>query len=61
MGVGAVTPVGVDVPSIWRALEEGRSGIGPIRRFDASRYPVTFAAEVAVAGEGPHRVPAALL
>ncbi|MDQ3874771.1 MAG: beta-ketoacyl-ACP synthase II [Actinomycetota bacterium] len=45
-GVGAVTPVGNDAPSTWRAAVEGRSGIDFIRAFDASEYPVRIAAEV---------------
>ena len=34
-GLGAVTPVGNDVPSMWRALLNGTSGIAEITRFDA--------------------------
>ena len=45
-GMGAVTPLGLDVPSTWEALLAGRSGIGPITRFDASGYRVRIAAEV---------------
>lgn len=45
-GLGAVSPLGLDVPSLWDGLCAGRSGIGPITRFDASGYPVTFAGEV---------------
>lgn len=45
-GLGAVTPVGNDVPSTWRALLEGRSGIGPITCFDASTFPIRIAGEV---------------
>jgi 3-oxoacyl-[acyl-carrier-protein] synthase II len=33
-GLGAVTDVGADVPSMWRSLVEGRSGIGPITSFE---------------------------
>ena len=33
-GLGALTPVGNDVPTTWRALVEGRSGIKRITRFD---------------------------
>jgi 3-oxoacyl-[acyl-carrier-protein] synthase II len=35
-GLGAVTPLGLDVPSTWQALLAGQSGIGPITHFDAS-------------------------
>jgi 3-oxoacyl-[acyl-carrier-protein] synthase II len=45
-GLGAVTPVGNDVPTTWRNLVDGVSGVAPITRFDASSYPVTIAAEV---------------
>jgi len=45
-GLGAVTPLGVSVEPFWQALVAGRSGVGPIRAFDASQYTTTFAAEV---------------
>jgi 3-oxoacyl-[acyl-carrier-protein] synthase II len=45
-GLGAVTPLGSDVPTTWRSAVEGRSGIDWIRAFDASEYQVKIAAEV---------------
>src|SRR5256714_12858974 len=45
-GLGAVTPLGNDAPSTWRALLAGESGVDFIRSFDASGFPVTIAAEV---------------
>jgi 3-oxoacyl-[acyl-carrier-protein] synthase II len=45
-GIGAVTPVGLDAPSTWAALVAGRSGIGPITRFDASGLETRIAGEV---------------
>ena len=45
-GLGAVTPLGIGVEQTWRAALEGRSGAAPITAFDASEYPVRFAAEV---------------
>src|ERR671934_1487170 len=45
-GLGAVTPLGNDVPSTWRAALAGESGIGWITTFDASEFPVRIAAEV---------------
>ncbi|MEA3336470.1 MAG: beta-ketoacyl-ACP synthase II [Chloroflexota bacterium] len=45
-GLGAVTPIGVDVPSTWESLLAGRSGIGPVTSFDASRVKSQIAAEV---------------
>jgi 3-oxoacyl-[acyl-carrier-protein] synthase II len=44
--MGAITPLGLDVESTWRALIEGRSGIGPITRFDPGELDTTFAGEV---------------
>jgi 3-oxoacyl-[acyl-carrier-protein] synthase II len=45
-GLGALTPVGNDVPSMWQALVDGASGTAPITKFDASTFPVRFAAEL---------------
>lgn len=46
-GLGLVTPVGNDVESTWRALQDGKSGGGPITHFEADeRFDVRFACEV---------------
>jgi len=45
-GLGALTPVGNDVPTTWRALVEGRSGIKRITRFDPSPFQTQIAGEV---------------
>ena len=45
-GLGAVTPVGNSVPEYWAAVCEGRSGIGPITQFDASRLDARISGEV---------------
>ncbi len=45
-GIGAVSPVGNSAAKMWQSLREGRSGIGPITRFDASGYDVRMAGEV---------------
>lgn len=45
-GLGAVTPLGNDVPTTWANLIAGKSGVGPITHFDASEYPARIAAEV---------------
>ena len=45
-GMGAVTPIGIGVNEYWRALTEGKCGVGPITRFDASGLPVQIAAEL---------------
>lgn len=45
-GMGAVSPLGLDVASLWEGLVAGRSGIGPITQFDASAYGCKVAGEV---------------
>lgn len=44
-GVGAVSPCGADVPTTWKSLLDGRSGIAPITRFDASAFASKIAGE----------------
>lgn len=45
-GLGAVTPVGNDVATMWRALLAGTSGAGTITKFDPEHFRVRFACEV---------------
>jgi 3-oxoacyl-[acyl-carrier-protein] synthase II len=45
-GMGAITPLGHSVGAMFTAQLEGRSGVGPITRFDARRFPTQFAAQV---------------
>jgi 3-oxoacyl-[acyl-carrier-protein] synthase II len=45
-GLGLVTPLGNTVEATWAGLMAGRSGAGPITKFDASDFPVRFACEV---------------
>jgi 3-oxoacyl-[acyl-carrier-protein] synthase II len=45
-GVGAITPIGNSVESMWKVLQEGGSGIGAISHFDASNFPTKIAGEV---------------
>ncbi|HKQ63296.1 MAG TPA: beta-ketoacyl-ACP synthase II [Candidatus Polarisedimenticolaceae bacterium] len=45
-GIGLITPLGLDRASTWEALLAGRSGIGPITRFDAAEYACRIAGEV---------------
>ncbi len=45
-GLGAVTPLGSDVPTYWRRLIAGESGVRPITLFDASALPSRIAGEV---------------
>ncbi len=45
-GLGVVAPNGIGREAFWSACMNGRSGVGPIRSFDASAHPVKIAAEV---------------
>lgn len=45
-GLGAVTPLGNNVPDFWQALLAGQSGAAPITKFDASKFKTQFACEV---------------
>jgi 3-oxoacyl-[acyl-carrier-protein] synthase II len=52
-GYGTVTPLGPNVAGSWEGAMAGRSGVGPISRFDSKAGPVRIAAEVAEAPENP--------
>jgi len=45
-GLGAVTPIGLNVTDFWKNLIEGKSGVDYITNFDASLFPTKFAAEL---------------
>ena len=45
-GMGVVSPIGNNLADFWKAILEGRSGVGPITRFDVSEYPARIAGEV---------------
>jgi 3-oxoacyl-[acyl-carrier-protein] synthase II len=45
-GLGTLSPLGLDVESTWQSVINGRSGVAPITRFDASQHETKFAAEV---------------
>ena len=44
--MGCITPIGKSVSTMWKALQQGTSGIDWITHFDASNFPTKFAAEV---------------
>ena len=46
-GIGVISPIGSGRETFWRALLEGKSGIGPVRSFDTTAFPVHVGAEVA--------------
>jgi 3-oxoacyl-[acyl-carrier-protein] synthase II len=59
-GLGVVAPNGIGKEAFWSACVNGKSGVKPIRSFDASGHPVKIAAEVPDFGlapyvPGPHR------
>lgn len=45
-GMGAVSPLGLDIPTLWEALTSGESGAGRITLFDAEAFETKIAAEV---------------
>lgn len=45
-GMSAITPLGTGLEKFWQGLIEGKSGIGPITRFDSSDFPTKIAGEV---------------
>jgi 3-oxoacyl-[acyl-carrier-protein] synthase II len=45
-GMGAITPLGHTVAELYRSQVEGKSGVGAIQAFDATRFPTKFAAQV---------------
>lgn len=59
-GLGITAPTGIGVEAHWSAVLAGKSGIGPIERFDAAGYPVRFAGQVP-AFHAPDVVPSRLV
>jgi 3-oxoacyl-[acyl-carrier-protein] synthase II len=45
-GIGALTPIGNNVQEFWQGMMEGKSGAGPITKFDPSAYATHFACEL---------------
>jgi 3-oxoacyl-[acyl-carrier-protein] synthase II len=53
-GLGALTPVGNTTEEFWSAITQGKSGVGPITRFDTTGYPTRIAGEVRNFDEGKY-------
>ena len=53
-GLGWVTSLGTDVPTVWGKILGGTSGIAPITRFNTDQYSVKFGGEVADWSGAPH-------
>lgn len=51
-GLGAITPLGLTVPTFWAAALRGDSGAGPVTRFDPAAFDTKFACELK--GFDPH-------
>jgi 3-oxoacyl-[acyl-carrier-protein] synthase II len=56
-GLGIVSPVGNDISSAWASILAGRSGIGPVARFDAASFPTHFGGEIRDLDLTPYMTP----
>ncbi len=56
-GLGIVSPVGNDVATAWASIIEGRSGIGPVTRFDVANFPTHFGGEIRGLDLAPYMTP----
>ncbi len=56
-GLGWVTSLGDDVPTVWNQLLAGTSGIRPITRFDTTPYATTFGGQIPDDWKGAHLTP----
>ncbi len=45
-GLGVVTTLGTEIPEFWDNVCAGKSGVGPVRRFDCSQWKVNFGGEI---------------
>lgn len=45
-GLGALTPIGNNVPDFWNNMKAGKSGATPITKFDTTKFKTSFACEV---------------
>jgi 3-oxoacyl-[acyl-carrier-protein] synthase II len=55
--LGIVSPVGNDISSAWASILAGRSGIGPVVRFDAASFPTHFGGEIRDLDLAPYMTP----
>ena len=53
-GLGIVSPVGNDIASAWGAILAGRSGIGPVKRIDTTKFATHFGGEIRELDLGPY-------
>jgi 3-oxoacyl-[acyl-carrier-protein] synthase II len=47
-GLGVISPLGNDINTFWKALKDGKSGVGPLTFFDPSGFDSRIAGEVKV-------------
>ena len=45
-GLGTISPIGNDVPTMWEGIKNGKNGVAPITKFDSTDFKVHLAAEV---------------
>jgi len=45
-GIGVLTPIGNNVNEFWQAMMEGKSGAGPITKFDTTDFTTKFGCEI---------------
>ncbi len=53
-GLGIVSPVGNDIASAWASILAGRSGIGPVKRIDTTKFATHFGGEIRELDLGPY-------
>ena len=53
-GLGVVTPLGCELDDVWAAVCEGKSGVGPVQRFDCRDFKVRFGGEIRDFDPLPH-------
>ena len=45
-GMGAITPVGLNVEEFWKSVKEGKTNFAEVTRFDTTKYRAHMAAEI---------------